>query len=118
MKKSQERLSPHILSKNVPVRCKLCGNAEGIWEINYPEYIFRSGDLEAPPWFAHNKYYCPSCHFLRTDVFREMDLLEYGKKYAENNYDHQRRPTESSMACTPYLLGKLIRLTGGSRFLD
>jgi len=118
MEKGQERSSPHILSKSAAVHCKLCGNGEGIWEIHYPEYIFRSGDFEAPPWFAHSKYYCPSCHFLWTDVFRDMDLVAYGEKYVENNYDHQRRPTESRMAQAPSLLEKLVRLTGGSRFLD
>ena len=118
MEKGQERSSPHILSKSAAVHCKLCGNGEGLWEIHYPEYVFRSGDFEAPPWFGHSKFYCPACHFLWTDVFKNMDLVEYGKKYVENNYDHQRRPTESRMACAPYLLGKLVRLTGGRRFLD
>ena len=91
MEKGQERSSPHILSKSAAVHCKLCANGEGIWEIHYPEYVYRSGDFEAPPWFSHSKYYGPSCHFLWTDVFTDMDLVEYGKKYVENNYDHQRK---------------------------
>jgi SAM-dependent methyltransferase len=114
----QQIVKPQLVSKDAYAKCRLCGNLVGIWEIHYPETIFRSGDFEAPPWFAHSKYYCPACHFLWTDVFKEMDLVEYGKKYVENNYDHQRRPTESRMAYAPHLIAKLLSLTGGSRFLD
>jgi SAM-dependent methyltransferase len=109
---------PHLISKNADAVCDLCDNAEGIWKIHYPEYTYRVGDFEAPPWFAHDKYYCPSCHFLWADVFKDMDLVEYGEKYVENNYDHQRRPTESRMQFAPLLISKLVRLTGGNRFLD
>jgi SAM-dependent methyltransferase len=51
-------------------------------------------------------------------VFDNLSLAEYGLKYTENNYDHQRRPVEPRMAFAPLLLAYLIWRTGGSRFLD
>lgn len=110
--------TPEIRSRDVGKTCKLCGNGAGVWKIHYPTFVYRSGTFEAPPWFAHDKYYCPACHFLWTDVFDELSLTEYGVKYTENNYDHQRRPVESRMAFAPRLLARLILKTGGRRFLD
>lgn len=109
---------PELKTKNAGIACKLCGQANGIWRIHYPLFIFRSGAFEAPPWFAHDKYYCPSCHFLWTDVFDALSQAEYGTKYTENNYEHQRKPTESRMAFAPELLALLLQRTGGTRFLD
>jgi SAM-dependent methyltransferase len=109
---------PQVLDRNTEEICRLCGNSRGIWRIHYPTFIFRSGDFEAPPWFAHDKFFCPECLFLWADVFRDLSLAEYGRKYVENNYDHQRRPTESRMAFAPWLLSRLIRFTLGQRFLD
>lgn len=109
---------PEIITRNAEKTCKLCGNAAKVWAIHYPSFIFRSGTFEAPPWFAHDKYYCPACHFLWTDVFDNLSLTEYGAKYTENNYEHQRRPVEPRMAFAPRLLALLTWRTGGSRFLD
>jgi SAM-dependent methyltransferase len=89
-----------------------------VWAIHYPTFVYRSGTFEAPPWFAHDKYYCPACHFLWADVFDNLSLAEYGVKYTENNYEHQRKPVESRMAFAPRLLAQLIWRTGGRRFLD
>ncbi len=115
---STTTVAPVLKSRQAGVTCKLCGQREGIWLIHYPQFVFRSGAFEAPPWFAHDKYYCPHCHFLWADVFDKLSQAEYGQKYTENNYDHQRRPTESRMAFAPQLLAELIRRTGGTRFLD
>jgi len=109
---------PEVKTRDAGMPCKLCGNPQGNWQIHYPLFVFRSGDFEAPPWFAHDKYYCPRCHFLWTDFFDNLSLAEYGVKYTENNYEHQRRPTESRMAFAPGLLASLIRRTGGGAFLD
>ena len=110
--------SPAIISRNAPYKCKICGGSNGIIQTHYPPMIFRSGDFEAPPWFAHEKFYCPHCRFMWTDVFDKLDAEAYGCKYLENNYDHQRRPTESRMAFAPSLLRTLINLNAGRRFLD
>ena len=109
---------PEVRTRTADKKCKLCGNSADIWAIHYPHYVFRSGNFEAPPWFAHDKYYCPTCHFLWAEVFDNLSLAEYGVKYTENNYDHQRRPVEPRMAFAPLLLAYLIWRTGGSRFLD
>jgi SAM-dependent methyltransferase len=109
---------PEIKTRDAGIACKLCGNIQGNWQIHYPLFVFKSGDFEAPPWFAHEKYYCPRCHFLWADCFDHLSLAEYGKKYTENNYEHQRRPTEARMLFAPRLLATLVRLTGGRRFLD
>lgn len=113
-----EAIKPRIISKNVDSQCTLCGNEQGLWLIHFPEYIYKTGAFEAPPWFSHNKFLCPSCRFLWTDVFDKLDTAEYGKKYTEANYDHHRRPTEDRMAFAPMLISKLVKLSGGSRFLD
>lgn len=118
MKQDLPRTGPRVESRDSGVGCKLCGNTAGVWKIHYPEFVFRSGEFEAPPWFAHDKYFCPSCRFLWSDVFDAMDAATYGRKYVECNYEHQRRPTESRMVFAPLLLARLIRLTGGRRFLD
>jgi len=109
---------PDVKTRDAGLACKLCGNALGIWQIHYPLFVFRSGNFEAPPWFAHDKYYCPRCQFFWTDCFDGMSQAQYGLKYTENNYEHQRRPTESRMAFAPWLLATLVRRTGGRRFLD
>ena len=110
--------TPEVRTRTADKKCKLCGNSADIWAIHYPHYVFRSGNFEAPPWFPHDKYYCPACHFLWAEVFDNLSLAEYGVKYTENNYDHQRRPVEPRMAFAPLLLAYLIWRTGGSRFLD
>ena len=109
---------PELKTRDAGIPCKLCGNPQGNWQIHYPLFVFRSGDFEAPPWFAHDKYYCPRCHFLWTDVFDNLSLADYGVKYTENNYEHQRRPTEARMVFAPALLASLVARTGGGRFLD
>jgi SAM-dependent methyltransferase len=109
---------PEIKTQHAGIACKLCANTQRIWQIHYPLFVYTSGDFEAPPWFAHEKYYCPRCHFLWTDCFDGLSLSDYGVKYTENNYEHQRRPTEPRMAFAPWLLAWLVRRTGGRRFLD
>ena len=107
---------PEILSRPGPV-CKLCYNPSTL-VIHFPPFQFVSGNFRAVPWWDHEKYYCPVCQFLWADWLGDRSLEEYGEEYAKANTDDQRRPTEERMCMAPELLLYLLRMTGGTRFLD
>lgn len=99
-------------------QCKLCGLNDGALTIYYPPFELHSGGFVAPKWFEHSKYYCAHCAFLWSDIFDQLSLAEYGERYVDANFDSHRIPAEERMKGAPYLLRELVRLTGGSRFID
>ena len=98
--------------------CKLCGQRDGSLRIHFPPFLFKFGDFEAPPWWEHEKYYCPHCRFLWSDWLDDKSLADYGKEYVKGNYDHHRRPTEVRMLAAPHLLLSVLKKTAGKRFID